>query len=131
MEGQDSAFDLYNLNRLNMKALQHTYQPVLEGSRENIFQKFFDWCAGQDENRYAWLAIALFGHGCILAPVTLLVSFMAGVHIVLFAVVIASMTASVVVNLAAMPTRVTIPVFFGSALLNIGVIITSLVMMAR
>ena len=114
-----------------MKALQHAYRPALEYHKENPWKKFIDWCTAQDENRYGWLAFALFGHGCIFAPITLLISMMAGVHMIFFALVIVSMTAVLVSNLAAMPTRITLPIFFGSLLVNLGVLVASIVLLVR
>lgn len=111
-----------------MEAIQQTYNPSINYERENLWKKFIGWCTAQDENRYGWLAAALFGHGCIFAPITLLVSMMAGVHMIFFALVIASMSAVLVSNLAAMPTRYTLPIFFGSLLINLGVLIASVVM---
>ncbi len=108
-----------------MKTIQQTYRPsfALPGSAK--WKKFIDWATAQDENRYAWLATGLFGHGCILAPITLLFTAMSGVNMVFFSLVILSMAVVLVSNLAAMPTRYTIPILFGSVLVNVGVLVAS------
>ena len=111
-----------------MKAIQQTYSPAVsyERSEAGLWKKFIDWCTAQDENRYGWLAIGLFGHGCILAPITLLVTLLSGVNMIFFSLVILSMAAVLVSNLAAMPTRYTLPILFFSIVLNFGVLVASL-----
>ena len=108
-----------------MKTIQQTYKPALAFPGTTKWKKFLDWATKQDENRYGWLAAGLFGHGCILAPITLLFTAMSGVNMIFFSLVIISMAAVLVSNLAAMPTRYTIPILFGSVLLNLGVIVAS------
>ena len=110
-----------------MKTIQQTYRPFLEITGSAKWKKFLDWATAQDENRYAWLAAGLFGHGCIFAPITLLFTAMSGVNMIFFSLVILSMAAVLVSNLAALPTSYTIPIIFGSVLLNVGVIVASFV----
>jgi hypothetical protein len=88
-----------------------------------LFTKFIDWCGNQEEDRLLWLAISLTIHGCILAPLAILAVMLAGNALGLFMLVIISMGMSLVANLAAMPTKITIPVFALSILIDIGVFI--------
>jgi hypothetical protein len=110
-----------------MKALQQTYRHSISIGRNDTWKKFITWCENQDENRYGWLAAGIFGHGCILAPITLLVTAMSGVSMLFFSLVILSMAAVLVSNLAALPTKYTIPVLFASIMVNLMVIVASLV----
>ncbi len=107
--------------------MQQTYRPSLSLPGTAQWKRFIDWTTAQDENRYVWLAVGLFGHGCVLAPITLLFTAMSGINMIFFSLVILSMAAVLVSNLAAMPTRYTIPILFGSVLLNIGVMVASFV----
>ena len=74
-----------------------------------------------------WLGIALTGHGCILTPITVLIVLFGGLNFPLFMLAMAAMGMSLVTNLAAMPTKVTIPVLFLSVLIDIAIIALSVV----
>ena len=94
----------------------------------SLLGKFFDWCKGQQENRLLWLGIVLAGHGCILTPLTVMAVLLAGTNITLFILAIVAMGMSLVTNLAAMPTKITIPVFLLSVLIDIAIIISCVAM---
>lgn len=89
-----------------------------------------NWCGSQEPYRYGWLALILALHGCVLAPISLLVVFMNGTNMFFLTVVSAAMAASLITNLAAMPTKITIPVFFLGLLLDLAVIGISLAQLA-
>ncbi len=103
-------------------SLSSTYTE--KASQPGLFTRFMNWCKGQDENRFLWVGIALAGHGCILTPLTVMAVLMAGTNMFLFMLCIISMGMALVTNLAAMPTRITIPVFALSVLINIAVLIS-------
>ena len=71
-----------------------------------------------------WLGLILTLHGCILTPLTIMAVLMAGANLFLFILCIVAMGMSLVTNLAAMPTKVTIPVFLFSLLIDLAIIIT-------
>jgi hypothetical protein len=77
--------------------------------KPSFLSRFFTWCANQQHNRLAWLAIALAGHGCIFTPITLLVIALTGINLTLLIAAMVAMGAALVTNLAAMPTKFTIP----------------------
>ena len=107
-----------------MKALQHTYKPAYQTSSSKSFiSRFFTWCEGQEKYRFGWLAAGIAGQGCFITPATLFFVMIAGNSAVLWALVIASMGMTLVTNLAALPTKITIPVFFLSILIDIVVIL--------
>jgi len=58
----------------------------------------------------------------VLTPVTLFFIVLAGTNIAYFVVALVAMGMSLVTNLAAMPTRVTLPVFFLSILIDIVIV---------
>jgi hypothetical protein len=92
-------------------------------SKSSLLSNFFNWCNGQNEYRLLWLGIVLVAHGCILTPLTVLAVVLAGANIVLFMLVIMSMAMALVVNLAALPTKITIPIFLLSILIDLGIVI--------
>ena len=104
------------------QAISTTY--TQETTSPSLFGKFIAWCKGQQENRLLWLGIALAGHGCILTPLTVMAVLLAGTNITLFILALVAMGMSLVTNLAAMPTKITIPVFILSVLIDIAIIIS-------
>src|SRR5688572_28913269 len=86
-------------------------QGIYTRSSESIFSRFMAWCSNQQENRLLWLGIAVTGHGCVITPLTILAVLLAGTNLFLFVLVLVAMCMSLVTNLAALPTRITIPVF--------------------
>ena len=108
--------------------LNHTFASTYTEptSRISFFTRFINWCKGQEQNRLLWLGIALTGHGCILTPLTVMAVLLAGTNLYLFILAIVAMGMSLVTNLAAMPTKITIPVFILSILIDIAIVISSL-----
>lgn len=97
-----------------------------EESRASIWKRFMNFCASQEDNRLMWLGIALAGHGCVLTPLTLVTVLLSGSHFVLFILALVAMGIALVTNLAAMPTRVTIPAFLLSVVIDLVIIITAI-----
>jgi hypothetical protein len=114
---------------LKSKHMQTAIQQTFSNTHSNtvqqpsVFKRFMSWCTSQDENRYGWLGAALATHGCVLTPITLFVIVLAGNNIVFWLFAIVAMMMTLVVNLAAMPTKYTIPVFLFSILIDITLII--------
>lgn len=109
-------------------ALQQSYTASFSqtASKSSVWIRFINWCKSQEENRFGWLAIALATHGCMITPLTLFIIMLTGNSMFFWGIAIAAMGISLVTNLAALPTRITIPVFFFSILLDLGIVIASL-----
>ena len=106
--------------------LQQTFNSTYAAPRRiSIWTRFMTWCTNEQENRLTWLAIALAGHGCFLTPLALFTVAYTGNNVFLWPFVIGAMGLSLVTNLAALQTKITIPVFFFSVLLDIAVIIAA------
>lgn len=86
-----------------------------------------NWCDQQQNYRFLWLGVILGGHGCILTPLTVIAVILAGTNMFLFVLAIVAMGIALVTNLAAMPTRITIPIFFLTILIDIVILISTLV----
>jgi len=65
-----------------------------------------------------WAAIGIAGHGCAFTILTLLVILFTGNHFIFWPFAIGAMAMTVVVNLAALPARITIPIFFLSLIID-------------
>jgi hypothetical protein len=92
-------------------------------SQTSVFTRFLNWCEAQQFNRMLWIGIALMVHGSILTPLTVMVVLTTVNSLPLFVLSIAAMAMALVVNLAAQPTKISIPVFLLSVLIDLGIII--------
>jgi hypothetical protein len=103
-----------------MKALHPAYASVYSHilKEKSLTHQFIDWCKSQEQYRFGWLAAILAGHGCLITPVTLFFVMIAGNSPLLWAFAIVAMTMCLVTNLAALPTKITIPVFFLSIVID-------------
>jgi hypothetical protein len=104
--------------------LNHSIASNYTGSVSNtsVFSRFMNWCEAQQENRILWIGLGLAGHGCVITPITIFAVLMAGNSMALFMTAVFAMAATLTVNLAALPTKITIPVFVLSILVDIGII---------
>lgn len=99
----------------------------LKTAKSSLISRFLKWSENQQEDRLLWVGIALAGHGCALTPLTIYFIVLAGLSLPLFMIALTSMAMAVVVNLAALPTKVSIPVLVLSALIDVGVLLYLLV----
>ena len=101
-----------------------TNQPI----KTTVFTQFINWCESQEKNRFLWLAAALVGHGCALTPITLFAVILSGNLLAFWILAIVAMMSALVTNLAAMPTKYTIPAFLFSIVLDMVIIISCIAM---
>lgn len=87
-----------------------------------FYQTFIQWCEAQEANRLLWLAIGLALHGCILTPVAVLIVAMTGVNLTLLFFAVLAMAFVLISNLAALPTKYTIPTLVLSIIMDAVVI---------
>ncbi|MBL7749536.1 MAG: hypothetical protein JNM19_19010 [Chitinophagaceae bacterium] len=92
----------------------------------SLWRRFIKWADGQENSRIFWTAIAIAGHGCVFTIVTMAAILFTGNNFIFWPFAIAAMSACVVTNLAAMPTKITIPVFFFSLLVDLVIIVLCL-----
>jgi hypothetical protein len=115
-----------------MKALTQTSPiPFYKASTQsNVFTKFFNWCKAQERNRFGWLAISLTAHGCILTPLVVFAVGVSGNDFTLWMAAMLAMGVTLIVNLAAQPTKITIPIFFLSILVDVAIVIACIMQLA-
>jgi hypothetical protein len=99
-----------------------------EKATANSLRKFMSWCEQQEESRLLWLGLGVMGQIGMVVPLTLLsILFLANNNFILWVVVLSANMPVLALNLAAQPTKVTIPVMLTSLIVNIVVIILSVV----
>lgn len=111
-----------------MQTLQQTYNPTYLPltQQQSLASQFIAWCKSQEEYRFGWLAVIIALHGCVLTPVTVLLVTLGGNGIVFGIMAISAMAIALITNLAAMPTKITIPVFLFSVLIDVIIVTISL-----
>jgi hypothetical protein len=96
--------------------------------KPSIFTRFFEWSTAQNENRLLWLGIIIAAQGCILTPLTAMAVYFGGSSLSLFMMAFIAMGIALVTNLAAMPTKYTLPAFILSVIIDLGIVVSSVVM---
>lgn len=86
------------------------------------WKKFDAYATAQEPNRLIWTAISILGHGTVFTIGTLVAVMMMGNPFFLLVPTCLNMTIVLAVNLAAMPTRYTVPVFFLSLIIDLAII---------
>jgi hypothetical protein len=118
-----------------MKAITHndiarnTYtEQYSYTASKSLWEKFIEFSDRQEYNRLAWVVIGILGHGTIFTIGTLAAVTLLGNIFVLYIIACCSMVMVVAVNLAALPTKYTVPIFFLSLLIDLGVVITAIIL---
>ncbi|MBS1598884.1 MAG: hypothetical protein JST75_11730 [Bacteroidetes bacterium] len=103
-----------------------SYQHREAVRRTSVITRFFQWAESEDKiNHVAWVGISVTLMSAVLFPGTMAAILFNGAS---FNLIIAAMSAFVfvvVTNLAALPTKYTIPFFFFAALIDVAVVIAS------
>jgi len=111
---------------MSILARRSVYSPLVHQSDSTpLYTRFLNWSKGQEKNRFLWLGIALTGHGCFLTPLTIYAILLSGMPFTYFIVALAAMALALVTNLAALPTKITIPAFLLSLAIDLCIIIAS------
>ncbi len=102
------------------------YQYHLARKTPSMFARFFQWAANEDAERHiVWVGASVTAMGAVFFPLTMAVVLLNGAQ---FSLIIAAMAAFVLVvatNLAAMPTKYTIPLFFLGILIDVAIVVAS------
>ena len=94
-------------------------------SLRSLVSKFLTWSADQQENRLGWQGIGLLVLGCFLTPLSVLMMSLTGANLFFILIAIVAMEVTLVLDLTAMPTKITIPAFFLGVVADITIIIVS------
>lgn len=109
--------------------IQQAFTPTYSKSttKRSLWKRFINWADGQEENRFGWTAFAITGHGCVFTIITVAVILATGNNFIFWPIAISAMSASLITNLAAMPTKVTIPTLFITVLIDLAIIAICLI----
>ena len=110
------------------QTISTTYTETASG--KSLWSRFMQYCKNQEKNRLMWVGIILAAHGCVLTPLVVMFTLIAGPNFFLFMTGMAAMGIALVTNLAAMPTKITIPTFAISVLMDIIVTIACIILLA-
>jgi hypothetical protein len=95
------------------------------GSLWSLVNRFLNWCADQQENRLGWQGTGLIVLVCILMPLTALIVFLSGANPLLILTALVATEITLVTNLSAMPTKITIPAFILGVVMDIAIMVAS------
>lgn len=114
-----------------MSTIQHhipaSYSREHAESKTSLWRKFITWADSQEDNRFLWLTIGVAGHGFVFTIITVMMIIFTGNHFIFWPFAIAAMGMCLVSNLAALPTKITIPILFFSVLIDVVIIAMCLV----
>ncbi len=104
--------------------IQKTFTPSFQKQKISTswWNRFIAWSDKQEENRFGWAAFAIAGHGCVFTIITVAMILFTGNNFIFWPFAIGAMAVCLISNLAAMPTRITIPVLFFSVLIDLVII---------
>lgn len=93
----------------------------------SVVRKFMNWCGNQESNRLMWLGIALAVQGCVLTPLAFLMVAFSGGAVLQIVPVMFAMALTLIPNLAAQSTKITIPLFLLSIAIDLIVISSAII----
>jgi hypothetical protein len=93
----------------NIHLIERSYKA---SAKTEFLKNFFAWCERQEENRFFWMGIALFGLIGAVVPITLFAIYLAGNNFNLWIITCAVNVPVLALNLAAQPPKVTLPALF-------------------
>jgi hypothetical protein len=99
--------------------------PVLEKHVESVFARFLVWLKEEEVNRIAWLGISIMLMTAIFFPLTMASILLHGGSFTLIIGAMISLILVAIPNMAALPTKYTIPAFLIGMLIDIILIIVS------
>lgn len=96
--------------------------------QSSAISRFFSWAAAEDEKHHiGWVGISVMSMSSGIFPLTMYIIMINGGSFGLIMGALASLAIVVVTNLAALPTKFTIPFFFFAILIDVAVSLLSLV----
>lgn len=105
---------------------QKVYQFQETATKPSTLTRFFKWAENEDKiNHVSWVGISVTTMAAVIFPLTMAVVLLNGVSFGLIMVAMVSLVLVVVTNLAALPTKYTIPFLFLGGLVDLIVIISS------
>ncbi len=111
---------------MNFIAYQSDYKKLsMDIENRNLLTRFLTWIKNEEKNRIAWAGISITVMCGVLFPITMTAILLNGA---VFKLIIGAMSALVLVvvtNLAALPTKYTIPAFLTGIIIDLALITAS------
>ena len=110
--------------------IQQSFTPPISQSttKKSMWKRFINWAEKQEENRFGWTAFAIAGHGCVFTVITVAIILATGNNFIFWPIAIGAMATSLITNLAALPTKITIPTLFITVLIDLAIIAQSVIL---
>ena len=91
--------------------------------KRGVLSSFFEWCSGQEKNRFFWLGVSLMGSIATALPLTLLaIVFGANNEFALWIIACAVNVPVLIINLAAQPVKYSLIVMFTAWIVDLLII---------
>ena len=92
--------------------------------KHSLLSKFMAWCERQESDRFLWLGLAFFLQIGMAVPLTAFsILFFGGNNPLLWIILVTVNVPTLVLNLAALPTKTTLPFLFFAWLTEITIIL--------
>jgi len=92
--------------------------------QQSLLTRFLNWCASQEKNRFLWLGVTFFVQTGLALPVAAyFILFFGNNNLLLWTIICAVNLPTLVLNLAALPPKITLPFLFFAWLTEAAVIL--------
>ena len=110
--------------------IHHPHAHTLSSTHKISLYRFFTWCEQQQPKSLFWLAIIMLTQTCVLLPAVWFTLSHSNTGFIFWVLPSIAIVMCLVTNLATLPTKITIPVFMLSIVIDLVVIATALFGMA-
>ena len=97
-------------------------------SRSTVITRLVDWTKNQEKNHIAWVGISITVMSAIFFPITMTAILFNGAMLSLIMGAMISLSAVVITNLAALPTKYTLPALLLGIVMDIALIVISFIL---
>jgi hypothetical protein len=111
----------------SLTGIQQQRFQLAQARKLSLLTRFINWCDLQESNRFLWLGMAFMGSIGMVLPLTLVTVLLTSQNFILLAIAAIANVPVLAINLAAQPTKVTLPFLFSAWLINFSVIVYSFI----
>lgn len=105
----------YSLTKSQISSLSVSSHIQKSKKSLSLFTRFFDWCAAQEGDRFLWMALSYFTVIGLALPATAYsIIFFGGNSFTFWIIACALNVPVLVLNLAALPTKIILPALIGA-----------------
>jgi hypothetical protein len=101
---------------------------LLERKQTSLTSRFLTWTKQEEKNRIAWVGISIIVMTAIFFPITMAAILFNGAGFKLIVGAMISLILVVIPNLAALPTKYTIPAFLTGVVIDIALMVISFIL---